>query len=237
MSLLSDILSTEQIDELYAAGFAVIPRGGDPFEIPPALIKPDWVYQWNERPSEGWHWVKHEEHPGWFAPPGTSGPIVVSRLGLFRKLKTEVEEFHRENRKKVTDQLEAWSDRFGMFTGGATVLQTDGEEVVRTNVVAGKGVDVKIETYERPTTKTVEMVSKVPKDMLEHIDAIFAERDAIRDRTVRADRTLDPDSVITRDFYNEIERDKGAPWWPTLNAIILPYAIEAVRHRLKESTS
>ena len=96
---------------------------------------------------------------------------------------------------------------------------------------------VKIETYERPTTKTVEMVSKVPKDMLEHIDAIFTERDAIRDRTVRADRTLDPDSVITRDFYNEIERDKGAPWWPTLNAIILPYAIEAVRHRLKESTS
>ena len=73
--------------------------------------------------------------------------------------------------------------------------------------------------------------------MIGHIDAIFAERDRIRDMTVRSDRTLDPNSVITRDFYAEIERDKGAPWWPTLNAIILPYAIEAVRHKLKESES
>lgn len=245
MSLASEIFTAEQIDELYKAGFAIVRRPTDPLEVPAVLIHPDWSYQWNlAKPDEGvkdipqgWVKVNYEDHPGWFAPDWKLGPVTVQGMVLCKKRKDQVEAFQIETKRKSLQLLEGWADRFGMFTGGATVLQTDGEDVIRTEVAAGKGVTTKTETYERPTTKTVELVSKIPMDMVEYIDAIFAERDAIRDKTVRADRTLDPDSVITRDFYAEIERDKGAPWWPTLNAIILPYAIEAVRHRLKESAS
>src|SRR5438132_5865414 len=115
MSLLSEILSAEQIDELCSAGYRIIPRGSDPFEIPAALIRPDWSYQWNMEAIEGWHWVHYEDHPGLFAPPDTIGPVVMrgTGLGLFRKLKAEVDEFHRQNRMKAQKQLEDWADRFG----------------------------------------------------------------------------------------------------------------------------
>ena len=239
MSLLSEILSAEQIDELYASGFVVIPRHDDPLDLPAALIKPDWAYQWfsdGEYPK-GWKAVAYQDHPGWFAPPDKEGLVLVRGNRLFRKLKREVEEFHRQNKRKAEKLVEDWADRFGMFTGGATVLQTDGEEVIRTDIVAGKGVETKVETFERPATKTVELVSKLPQDMLEHIDEVFAERDRIRDMIVRPDRTLDPDNVITAQFYRAIDADRGAPWWPTLHAIILPYAVESVRHKLREKQS
>ncbi len=91
MSLLSEILTAEQLDELYRAGFRILPPAVDPFEIPAALLKPDWAYQWNEQANEGWHWVKYEDHPGWFAPPGEIGPVVLKGLGLFRKHKDKVD--------------------------------------------------------------------------------------------------------------------------------------------------
>lgn len=230
MSLLSEILSAEQIDELYRSGFAIIPRHNDPFELPAALIRPDWSYQWftdGEYPK-GWKAIAYQDHPGWFAPPDKEGLVVVRGMRLFRKLKAEVEEFHRQNKRKAEKLVEDWADKYGAFVGGATTLQTDGEEVVRTDIVAGKGVKVRTESFESPTTKTVELTTKIPKDMLAYIDQIFAERDRIRDDIVQPDRTL-REHEITSKFYDAIENDRGAPWWPTLHAIILPYAIENVR--------
>lgn len=228
MSLLSEILSAEQIDELYRSGFAIIPRHDDPFELPAELIKPDWSYRWNSHGIEGWYAVQYQDHPGWFAPPDDVGPVRVHGNYLCRKLKEEVQEFHRKNRRATEKLVEDWADRFGMFEGGATTLQTDGEEVVRTEITAGNGVEAKLETFERPVTKTVELTTKIPRDMLAYIDQIFAERDRIRDEIVQPDRTL-REHEITSKFYDAIENDRGAPWWPTLHAIILPYAIENVR--------
>lgn len=237
MSLLSEILTAEQIDELYKDGFRILPPAVDPFEIPAALIKPDWAYQWNKDASEGWYWVRHEDHPGWFAPPGTTGPVVMrgTGLGLFRKHKDKVDNTPEHSRKRSRAQLENWADKFGMFTGGATMLQTDGEEVIRTDIVAGKGVDTKVETFERPQTKTVELVSKLPKDMIQHIDVVFAVRDRIiGEITHEVDgrqylRYPVENREIVDKFYAAIGDDKGAPWWPTLMAIVLPYAIAEVR--------
>lgn len=237
MSLLSEILSADQLDELYRSGFAVIPRHDDPFELPAAQIKPDWSYQWSASGIEGWYAVQHQDHPGWFAPPGTTGPVRVHGNYLCRKLKSEVEEFHRKNRRKAEKLVEDWADKYGAFVGGATTLQTDGEEVVRTSIVAGKGVKVNTEKFERPATKTVELTTKIPKDMLAYIDPIFAERDRIvaeliteEDGLPRWREDLAPQyQPIAKRFWEAVGADKAAPWWPTLHAIILPYAIDNVR--------
>ncbi len=234
MSLLSEILDAEKIDELYKCGFVIIERG-DPFDIPAALIKPDWSYQWftdGEHPK-GWKAVAYQDHPGWFAPPDKQGLVVVKGNRLFRKLKAEVEEFHRQNKRKAEKLVEDWAEKNGAFFGGASILRTDGEEAVRTVVTAGKGVETRVETFEHPSTKTVELVSHIPKDMIPYIEEVFIERDRIRDQMVRPDHTLDPAHVLTDAFYAAIDQDKGAPWWPTLNAIILPLAIETVRGILR----
>ena len=248
MSLLTEILTADDIDELYKCGFAIIPRHEDPFDIPAALIKPDWSYQWftdGEHPK-GWKAVAYQDHPGWFAPPDKQGLVVVQGNRLFRKLKAEVEEFHRKNRQKTVEQLEGWADRFGMFTGGATMLQTDGEEVVRTEITAGRGVEVKTETFERPATKTVELVSHLPRDMITYIDEVFAERDRISKelfiegadgRPIFKYPVPEPYGLMVEQFWKAVEDDKGAPWWPTLNATILPYAIANVRKANEEKVN
>lgn len=231
MSLLTELVSQTIIDELYKAGYSILPPRLDPFYFPESLIPGGWVYQWNvvDDFTVDWEQVYCEDHPGWFAPPGSLGRVVRHGMVLCKKRKDQVDNTPAHSRKRSQQQLEAWADRFGAFTGGATMLQTNGEEVQRTTVTAGKGVETKVETYERPATKTVELISKIPKDMLQYIDQIFAERDRIRDETVLPDRSLLPGSAISDAFYAAIERDKGAPWYPTLNAIILPYAIENVR--------
>lgn len=231
MSTLTELMGRAILDHLYEAGYSILPPRQDPFEIPAAIIPSGWAYQWftdGEHPK-GWKAVAYQDHPGWFAPPDKEGLVVLRGNRLFRKRQDQVDNTPEFSRKRSQQQLEAWADRFGAFTGGATMLQTNGEEVQRTTVTAGKGVETKIESFERPDTKTVELVSKIPQDMLQYIDHIFAERDRIRDEIVLPDRSLLPDHAISGEFYAAIERDKGAPWWPTLNAIILPYAIENVR--------
>lgn len=224
---------------LWDLGYSVVPRGlRDPFKIYPSLIPDGWSYQWNtEQASGDWSPVLHENHPGIFAPLGRSGPITFGGLWLVKKKGDLAEEMRREQVKKSREQLENWADKFGMFTGGATMLQTDGEEVVRTDIVAGKGVEVRTESFERPATKTVELTTKIPKDMIAYIDQIFAERDRIvgellveEDGRPRWRDDAAPEyQPIAREFWAAVGADMGAPWWPTLHAIILPFAIKNVR--------
>lgn len=234
-----DLVFSLVVQALWDAGLSVVPRrGGDQFEIHPSLVPGGWSYQWNTTPAEGdWRAVSHEDHPGIFAPLGASGPINLDGLWLVKKKGDIAEQVRREQVQKSRERLESWADRFGMFTGGATMLQTDGEEVVRTEIAAGKGVEVKRETFERPATKTVELTTKIPKDMLAYIDQIFAERDRIVGELLveedgrprwRDDATPKSQAII-RQFWEAVRVDMGAPWWPTLHAIILPYAIDNVR--------
>jgi hypothetical protein len=245
MQPLHEILSGTVLSELWERGYTVVPRLRDPFELPAELIPGGWSYQWNAEKGKDWFSVLHQDHPGIFAPIGASGPVEVGGLFLQRKSKDKVDNTPEHSRKRSQQQLEAWADRFGMFVGGATILQTRGEEVVRTEITAGGGIETKIETLERPQTKTVELVSKLPKDMIEHVDAIFTERDRlveemtdqVNGRQYLHTYSDDPDrQKMLDEFYDAMQADKGAPWWPTLHAIILPYAIEAVRQQLKEKT-
>lgn len=239
MSEASEEFFRSVIVTLWDMGYSVVPRNmRDPFEILPALIPGGWSYQWNSEPASGdWSPVLHESHPGIFAPLGESGPITFGCLWLVKKKGDLAEEMRREQVKKSREQLERWADRFGMFTGGATTLQTDGEEVVRTDIVAGKGVEVRTESFERPATKTVELTTKIPKDMIAYIDQIFAERDRIvgellveEDGRPRWRDDAAPEyQPIAREFWAAVGADRGAPWWPTLHAIILPFAIKNVR--------
>lgn len=228
----TDAIGKAVLKWLWDLGFRITTRNVvDPFDIHPSIVPGGWSYQWNtESAAVGWELVYHHEHPGYFAPLGTEdGPVVVGGLYLVKKKGDAAGEERKHAVRRSHEQLEGWADRFGMFTGGATMLQTDGEEVVRTEIAAGKGVEVKRETFERPATKTVDLTSKIPRDMVAYIDQIFAERDRLVGEIVQPDQTLLLGHEITDRFYDVIENDKAAPWWPTLHAIILPYAIDNVR--------
>lgn len=236
-----DLVMSLILQALWDAGLRVTPRNkNDPFDVHPSLVPGGWSYEWqdaNEPVKEGWQSVLHQDHPGWFSPLGGTGRIEVKGLRLMKKFGDEAAAERKLALKRSHDQLERWADKFGAFTGGATMLQTDGEEVVRTDIVAGKGVEVRTESFERPATKTVELTTKIPKDMLAYIDQIFAERDRIvgellveEDGRPRWRDDAAPEyQPIAREFWAVVGADKGAPWWPTLHAIILPFAINNVR--------
>lgn len=235
-----DLVMSLVLQALWDAGLRVTPRNQtDPFDIHPSLVPGGWSYEWQnvDGPKDGWQSVLHQDHPGWFAPLGKTGRVEVDGLRLMKKFGDEAAAERKRALKRSHDQLERWADKFGAFVGGATMLQTDGEEVVRTSIVAGKGVEVSTEKFERPATKTVELTTKIPKDMLAYIDPIFAERDRIvaellteEDGRPRWRDDLAPQyQPIAKRFWEVVGADKAAPWWTTLHAIILPYAIDNVR--------
>ncbi len=242
MSVVTEIITTDQIHELWGSGFTVVERLRDRFEIPAHFIPPGRSYQWNDVPNgPGWISVPHSRHPGWFGPYGMTGDIVVGGLYLCEKPAEDVKRARADQVKAAHKPLEDWAERNRMFTGGARIVEQYDNETLVSTIMPSEKVVFKteildnVETIERPKERTIEVVSKVPPDMMPHMSAVFRERDRLKDLVVRPDRSLDPDSVITQQFYKATDEDKSLPWWPTLHAIILPYAIDNVRKALKET--
>ena len=254
--------ATKQVlHDLWGMGFTVVPRriSTDPFDFDPSVIPAGKAYQWIPiKEDDGlkekyvdWTPVLYADHEGIFAPFGTPGNVEVSGMALCWKPKEKVDNTPEHARQRYKDQVEDWSRRFGGFAGGARVVSfDDGDKATVTEIEIGGEMETRVETIERPKEKTVELVTQVPKDMGEHMDAVFVERDRIRDEILTEEDKDEAEGrrffiypipeqhrEMVHKFFDAMNDDKVAPWWPTLHAIILPYAIEAVRKQLKEKAS
>lgn len=246
MSAVTEIVTTDQIHDLWGCGYTILPRARhpDPFFVPPEIIPQGRSYQWwhlvhdkfhfnRDGHDSGWATVPASRHDGYFMPFGISGSIEVNGLGLFEKSKVEVDQERGAQIAAAHKQVSDWVDKTGgMFSGEVKfgdISTTVGDEVLAETLRTGPDV------YAVSKTKTVETTVKIPKDMVPHMAAIFTERDRLKEEWVRPDRSIAPGTVADQ-FYAAIHADKSAPWWPTLHAILLPIAIENVRKSLQQET-
>ena len=121
------IISRAVIDDLWGAGFTIIPRvaAEKVFDLANGLAPHSMAYQWNDNPkAEGWKCVPATRHPGLFAPYGYSDDIKVNDLWLMERPKAEVEAFHANAHTKARQNIDNWFQRQaqGGFTGSVTVL-------------------------------------------------------------------------------------------------------------------
>lgn len=243
MSLVTAIISYNDLHDLWGAGYTIVKRGHDPFEIDPKLIPKGMSYQWNpikgDTPDvmhpEGWNPVPYSRHEGVFAPWGTTGFITRDGLALGEKPQVVVD-LHRGAAKAAAAKLvDDWAAK-------AAADGISGTVTVATQTVEGKLDSIEhrdvgdVDAIQIGATKTIETVVAIPRDMIPHMSAIFAERDRLEAEVVRKDRTLAPGAIADK-FYTAIDADRGAPWWSTLRAIILPIAIENVRANLKKDST
>jgi hypothetical protein len=254
MSVVSEIITQDQIQDLWGCGFTIVARNRhpDPFHVPAEMVPQGRSYQWwhlvhdkfhFDRPGgdSGWAPVPASRHDGYFMPFGHVGAIEVLGLGLFEKSKFEVDQEREQQKADALKPMQDWASKmadFG-FEGGARVVgDMSGMEAVVTTVDAKTGVStnievIEIEAIELPKERVIELVSEIPRTMFPHMSAIFAERDRLKDEVVLPDRSLKSGEIADK-FYAAIDADKSLPWWPTLHAILLPIAIENVRKSLKQ---
>lgn len=247
MSAVTEIITSDDIHDLWGAGYTILPRKRhpDPFHVPPEMVPQGRSYQWwhlvhdkfhfhrDGTSSSGWSPVPASRHDGYFMPFGHVGDIEVSGLGLFEKPKFEVDQERAQQVADAHQQVQDWADRNGGFTGGARVVGMGQTEAVVTNVDVEKGIETHVDTIERPKDRVIELVSEIPRTMFSHMEAIFAERDRLKNEVVQQDLSLKTGPIADK-FYAAIEADQSLPWWPTLHAILLPIAIENVRKSLKQ---
>lgn len=235
----TDIITQDQIQDLWGIGFTVVSRyrGPDPFFVPPTMVPQGRSYQWwhlihdrvhFHRPmqadgqgSSGWAPVPASRHDGYFMPFGHVGDIEVGGLGLFEKPKFEVDQERRAQIDAAKAQTDNWITKTGADFSGH--VKVGDQKMVLGEVPMG---------LVNPDTKTIETTVAIPKNMVPYISLIFKERDALKAEVVNKDRSLKPGKVAER-FYAEIEANPEAPWWPTLHAILLPLAIDRVRAQIE----
>lgn len=236
MKPVRDIILREVIDDLWGAGYTILPRNRhvDPFFVPPEIVPQGRSYQWwhlvhdkfhFERPAKanpsGWAPVPASRHDGYFMPAGFVGDIEVNGLGLFEKSKFEVDREHAVNAAAAHKQVSDWAERTGtQFSGDVSVGGN------RTEIGA---------------TKTVEDTTAIPKDMVPYIAQIFAERDYLGTQYAKESDDSSFSTPALADINDKMSAamraSPDAPKWPTLNGILLPIAIKNVRSRIKQEAS
>ncbi len=244
MKNVRDVVDRDIIEDLWGAGYTILPRRrhADPFHVPPEMVPQGRFYQWwhlvhdkfhFERPTgatpSGWAPVPASRHDGYFMPAGHVGDIEVNGLGLFEKSKFEADQELHANAQKAIDAADPAKFFAGKgFSGSVTVGRQDEGGFAATKT------DINVD----PKTKTVNTTVFIPKDMLLHMDRVFAERDALYADLVEkwnAGVELNEDQDAIRKRYEEaLEEDPETPKGPTLNALLLPTAIENVRKRITE---
>lgn len=249
MKPVREIIGRELIDDLWGCGYTILPRTRhpDPFHVPPEMVPSTRSYQWmhlvhdralflggNGIHSLGWSPVPASRHDGYFMPAGHVGDIEVSGLGLFEKPKFEVEAERQANIQKSQDAADPAKFFAGKgFSGSVTVGHQDDTGYVATKT----DIDIQVDKK----TKTINTTVAIPKDMLPHMAEIFAERDRLA--ASLADR-WNSDCVLTsseddirKRYFEAIDADPDLPKGPTLNALVLPLAINNIRSRIKEEAS
>jgi hypothetical protein len=233
-----EIISRELIDDLWGAGYTILPRARhpDPFFVPPEMVPQGRSYQWmhliqdriyignavDHSDGRGWAPVQANRHDGYFMPTGFVGDIEVNGLGLFEKPKFEVDEERAASIQKAKDA----ADPVKFF--------------------ADKGFDghikVNSDRTEIGATKTIEDTTKIPRELTPYIAQILQERDRIYSDVLNAFGkgscdTTHEENVIISQYFSVLDSDPTALKGPTLNAIILPFAIENIRKRIAEEAT
>lgn len=179
---LTIMIGVEAAKKLFDAGYVVVRRPGDPYELPLSAIPKDRSYQWfhmehdkfhfigaDGQYSLGWAPVDVRRHPGYFAPINSSGHAIVNGLGLFEKPKFEV----RREQQEYIDASRRQSEQFFHgkgFSGGVTILEESGG-----SKQPHKGGAVRMDVDpDGPSTQ-----SAIPVDLVYHLPKLMAERDRI----------------------------------------------------------
>lgn len=247
MKPVREIVSRDVIEDLWGAGYTILPRARhpDPFHVPQDMVPSTRSYQWMHLVHDkslfmgpcgyelGWSPVPASRHDGYFMPAGHVGDIEVSGLGLFEKPKFEVDGEYANQVAAAHQQVDDWAKKYGgQFSGSVTV---------------GKQTELghldSVDTFEVGATKSVENITAIPREMTPYIGKIFSERDYLGKQY--ADELASDESTWSTLLLAEIaskmeaalRADPSLPKWPTLNAIILPYAIENVRKRITEEAT
>lgn len=231
MKPVREIVSRDIIDDLWGAGYTILPRNRhpDPFFVPQEMVPQGRFYQWwhlihdkihFDRPAgatpSGWAPVPASRHDGYFMPAGFVGDIEVNGLGLFEKAKFEVDAERAGNVAAAQKQVDDWVSRTGTQFLGEISINGDKAAV--------------------GATKTFESLTNIPKDMIPHLVQIFEERDRLTQEHVEAERE-GIKGPFSDAFDAAIEAQPNLAKWPTLNAIVLPHAIKNVRKRITEEAT
>jgi hypothetical protein len=223
MKLVREVVSREIIDDLWGAGYTILPRRrhADPLYVPVEMVPQGRSYQWMHLVHDkyhyghgGWAAVPASRHDGYFMPAGHIGDIEVNGLGLFEKLKFKVDAEHAENNAKAHKLVTDWVEKnSGIFTGEISI---NGDKV------------------QIGATKTIEDVTKIPRELMPYIAQIFEERDRLGRCFVDGDIETKWAEVPYMVYMKE---NPDASRWPTLNALLLPTAIETIRKRITEEAT
>lgn len=229
-----DYISRDQLQDMWGAGFTVIRRttfGNDVYELADRVKRPGMARQWVDKQeldkfvSGGWFKVECQDYPGLFAPFGYVGPVQIGQLKLIECPQHRVDRAKQAQvdaaNKLVTDWQQKWG---GEFSGSVTVAgQT---ELSKLDAV---------KTLQIGSTKTIENTTAIPKDMVPYIAQIFEERDRLADDYTKG---LGEETAEEAQHFNAVMLEyPDAAKWPTLNAILLPKAIENVRKRITEEAT
>jgi len=226
-------ITRNQLYDLWGAGFTVIRRGTfgmDLYATADRVCRPGMAQQWCDAPevekfkATGWAVVPAERYPGLFAPYPYVGEVKIGNLVLMECPAHKVGSAKAAQVAAAHKQVDDWKAKWGGEFSGE--VKVGGE---RTEIGA---------------TKTIENTTAIPRDMVPYIAQIFEERDRIGRDYAYEWREENPTwssivlSNIATLFDTAMAHCPSAPKWPTLNAIILPYAIENVRKRIiEEATS
>lgn len=231
MKRVRDIVDREIIDDLWGAGYTILPRNRhvDPFFVPPEIIPQGRAYQWMHLVHDkfhyghgGWAAVSASRHDGYFMPAGFVGDIEVNGLGLFEKPKFEVERDKAAQTAATHKQVADWQEKWGSQFSGETVVSGERTEIGE--------------------TKTIEDTTKIPRDMVPYIAQIFEERDLIAKKCGFMMDNPSNDGpaeirAIVKAFYEATSVNPSIPKWVALHKLVLPAAIENVRKRITEEAS
>lgn len=242
MSVVSEIITQDQIQDLWGCGYTIVARKRhpDPFFVSPEMVPQGRSYQWwhlvhdkfhFERPKNatpsGWAPVPASRHDGYFMPFGHTGDIEVNGLGLFEKSKFEVDQERQQQVVAAMKPVSDWIDK-------NSAMGLTGE--VKFGDVAMDVGDAPKDVFASSKSKTLETTVKIPKEMVPHMAAIFEERDRLKNEAVVNDVVIDQNLAEMLDAAVGAAGPDAARW-PILHAILLPIAIENVRQQLQKDNS
>lgn len=237
MKPVREVVSRDVIEDLWGAGYTILPRRrhSDPFFVPPEMVPATRSYQWMHLVEDkvmingrGWVAVPASRHDGYFMPAGHIGDIEVSGLGLFEKPKFEVDAERQAGHDKAHKNVSDWVEKTsGQFSG----------HVVAGGVSSDVG-DGGLGRLLFPETKTIETTVAIPPDMFPHMSLVFAERDKLyadlMERWNDANPLTEMQDKVCIEYQSKLQANPDLLKGPTFLALLLPYAIENVRERLKE---
>jgi hypothetical protein len=233
-----DYVTKDQIQDLWGIGFTIVKRSRhpDPFHVTPEMIPQGRAYQWWHLVQDkalyehsGWAAVPASRHDGYFMPFGHVGPIEVGGLGLFEKPKFEVDQERAQQVKAAQQQVTDWAKQVGA-EGLSGSFSIDGQTF---------DVGATPATRRDTKTKSINTTVGVPADMFMHMAEVFAERDRLYAELEAAWSTTDQvftswQLAVYNHYKAALADDPAILKGPTLNAMLLPYAVENVRAKLKE---